>query len=165
MSQLFEVECGNGHKVQYVRTRSGTCFHAKTPGKLRKLLERLRKDRTIVRVFYGDTQTGQSWHDEFDVVGFVGRSTGMVKVPLLVPPSDSGGPEILDHCILRIDTQTETLYQHRKFRVGEMILQTGNDKELPWEVLIDGDLYARCAENTEAVKLMSFLQGSLFALN
>jgi hypothetical protein len=47
-------------------------------------LETDRKNQRKIRLFYGDTQTGQSWFDEHDVVGRIGRSTGSIKVPLLV---------------------------------------------------------------------------------
>jgi len=162
--ELFESKLPNGNVIKYARLPSGTCYHQETPGQVIRILEKLQKSGAEVRIYYGDTQTGQSWHDEFDVVGRIGRSTGSIKIPLLVPKGDCGGPGLLDHCIIRIDSREGTLYQHKKFRVGEMTLFQGNDKQLPWEVFIDSVLHARFALNAEATKFMSFLQGNLFAM-
>lgn len=162
--ELFESKLSNGKVIKYARLPSGTCYHQETPNQVIRILEKLQNSGAEVRIFYGDTQTGQSWHDEFDVVGRIGRSTGNIKIPLLVPKGDCGGPGLLDHCIIRIDSREETLYQHKKFRVGEMTLSHGSDKQLPWEVFIDSVLHARFSLNAEATKFMSFLQGNLFAM-
>ncbi len=162
--ELFESKLSNGNVIKYARLPSGTCYHQETPDQVIRLLEKLQNSGAEVRIYYGDTQTGQSWHDEFDVVGRIGRSTGSIKIPLLVPKDDCGGPGLLDHCIIRIDSREGTLYQHKKFRVGDMSLSKGSDKQLPWEVFIDSVLHARFALNAEATKFMSFLQGNLFAM-
>lgn len=162
--ELFESKLSNGNLIKYARLPSGTCYHQETPDQVLRVLESCMKSGEIVRFFYGDTNTGQSWHDEFDMVGRIGRSTGSIKIPLIVPDRDSGGPGLLDHCIIRIDTRYETLYQHKKFRVGQMTLTHGHDKKLPWEVFIDSVLHARFELNAEATRFMSFLQGNLFAM-
>jgi hypothetical protein len=162
--ELIESKLSNGNVIKYARLPSGTCYHQETPDQVMRILESCMKSGEIVRVFYGDTKSGQSWHDEFDMVGRIGRSTGSIKIPLIVPKGECGGPGLLDHCIIRIDTREETLYQHNKFRVGEMTLFQGNDKQLPWEVFIDRVLHARFELNAEATKFMSFLQGNLFAM-
>jgi len=162
--ELFESNLSNGTVIKYARLPSGTCYHQETSDQVIRLLERLMKSGTEVRIYCGDTKTGQSWHEEFDVVGRIGRSTGSIKIPLLVPKGDCGGPGLLDHCILRIDSRKGTLYQHKKFRVGDMSLSKGDDKRLPWEVFIDNVLHARFELNVEAIKFMDFLQGNLFAV-
>lgn len=162
--ECFETKLPNGHVINYVRVRSGTCYHRETSTTVISVLETLLKEGTQVRIFYGDTKTGQSWHDEWDVVGIIGRSTGSIKIPLLVPEGEHGGSGLLDHCIIRIDSMHSTRYQHKKFRVGEMSLTKGKEKTFPWEVFIDGVLHARCKKNTEATKLMAFLQGNIFAI-
>lgn len=164
MSEIFEQKLSNGNIIKYIRLPSGTCYHAKTPKKVINLLEKLRKECAEVRIFYGDAETGQSWHDEFDVVGHIGRSTGTIKIPLLVPVGDSGGPGLLDHCIIRIDSRKGTLYQHKKFRVGDMTLSKTQDVKYPWEVFIDNVLHAQFEFNAQAITFMDFLQGNLFAM-
>jgi hypothetical protein len=101
-------------------------FHKDTPEELRRLLSLLWHQKAIVRVVYGDTETGRSWLEEHDVVGYIGSSAGPQKIPLIVEPlvysrfdvrGDSGGPGLLDHCILCIlscETGRE-LYRHPKY--------------------------------------------------
>lgn len=164
MNLLIEEKLGNGNVIKYVRLKSGTCYHAETPKRVIKVLEEMLKTRTKVRIFLGDVKTGQSWHEENDVVGRIGRSTGNIKIPLLVPDGESGGPGLLDHCIIRIDTREGTLYQHKKFRVGDLTLSKGTTTDFPWEVFIDNVLHARFELNAQAIKFMDFLHGSLFAM-
>jgi hypothetical protein len=162
--ELFDSKLSNGNVIKYARLPSGTCYHQETPDQVIRLLEKLQKNGTEVRIYYGDTQTGQSWHDEFDVVGRIGRSMGRIKIPLLVPSDDCGGPGLLDHCIIRIDSSEGTLYQHKKFRVGDMTLSKCDDVKYPWEVFVDNVLHARFELNVQAIKFMDFLQGNLFAM-
>lgn len=162
--QIFEHNFGNGHCVHYRRLASGTCYHADTAEPVVEILETVRQNQRKVRLFYGDTQTGQSWFEEHDVVGMIGRSMGPIKVPLLVPPGDIGGPALLDQCIIRIDTPRKVLFQHEQFRIGEFTLIRGELKRLPWEVLIDQSVHARFQEKSAAQCYMDFLQGKRFEL-
>ena len=91
----------------------GTFFHVDTPDTLCHLLNRLRENRTRIVVDYGDVNTGESWGEVNDISGYIGRSTGDVKIPLLVHNTRShGGGAMLDHCILTIKTSAgkRTLY-------------------------------------------------------
>ncbi|WP_445368698.1 hypothetical protein ACH5Y9_04705 [Methylomonas sp. BW4-1] len=92
------------------------------------------------------------------------RSTGTIKVPLLIEPGEIGGPALLDHCIVRIDSPRQVLYQHADFRVGEVELVRGELKHLPWEIWIDGSVHARFNVKTEARQYQDFIQGQRFAL-
>ncbi|WP_019866563.1 hypothetical protein [Methylovulum miyakonense] len=161
---FFEHTFSLGQAIRYRRLPSGTCYHADTPETVVAILEACRQNRCEIRLYYGDTQTGQSWLDEHDIIGYIGRSTGIVKVPLLVPPGDSGGPALLDHCIIRIDSPTKVLYQHGQFHVGDITLVQGKLKQLPWEVLINWTLQARFPAKREAKHYIDFLQGKRFAL-
>jgi hypothetical protein len=159
MRQYFEQTFNTGHCIQYQRLPSGTCYHADTPEPVVELLEQLRHSRRKIRLYYGDTQTGQSWLDEHDVIGWIGRSMGTIKVPLLIEPGNIGGPALLDHCIVRIDSPHQVLYQHDEFRVGELELVKGTLTGLPWEVWIDGSVHARFKAKTEARHYQAFIQG------
>lgn len=98
-----------------------TFFDPDTPDKVRRILERYRKSGDALRVFYGDPVTGKDWLDENDVVGTVGRSCGIFKVPLLVEEGESGGPALLDHCVVRMtDGKTgRELYRHPTYNQPE----------------------------------------------
>jgi len=95
----------NGNTIEYKRTENGTCYHKETPDKLVELLEELLENRTRITVDYGDIKTGKSWGEEHDITGYIGRSTGNIKIPLLVYNTRSyGGGALLDHCIIGIKT-------------------------------------------------------------
>ncbi len=163
---VFEHTVGNGHVIRYQCLPSGTCYHADTPETVIELLEVVRLNQRKVRLFYGDPQTGQSWFDEHDVIGRVGRSTGPIKVPLLIEPGEIGGPALLDQCIIRIDSPRKTLYQHEQFRVGEVALVRSPLKfNQPWTVLIDQILQARFEDKRQAQRYIEFLQGERFYLD
>lgn len=82
---------------------NGTHYTTKTNDKVIEVLERCRINRTRIIIDYGNTETKESWNEAFDVVGYVGRSMGSKKIPLLVYNSRSvGGGGILTDCILSI---------------------------------------------------------------
>ncbi len=90
--------------VEYTEV-NGTSYNVETNEEVIKVLEQCRKDNTRIVLDYGDTKTGESWNEIYDVTGYVGRSMGSKKVPLLVHNSRSlGGGEILTHCIIGIKT-------------------------------------------------------------
>ena len=98
---------------------NGTSYHEDTPQRVVNILENLRHNGSRLRIHYGDTDTGRDWMDENDVTGYVGRSGGSIKIPLLIHNSrSSGGGGILDHCIVKITTTCQpkrTLYIHPKY--------------------------------------------------
>ncbi len=61
------------------------------------------QNRIRLRVDYGDIKTGKSWNEIHGVCGYVGRSTGKFKIPILMYNKISwGGSTILDHCVVKI---------------------------------------------------------------
>ena len=84
---------------------NGTSYDDRTPDEVIKILEKSRLDKIRIVLDYGDTKTGKSWNEQFDVTGTIGRSTGNIKIPILIHNSRSiGGGAILDHCIIGIKT-------------------------------------------------------------
>ncbi len=162
--QTFEHDYGNGHCVHYRRLASGTCYHADTPEPVVEVLETVRLNQRKVRLYYGNTQTGQSWFEENDEIGRIGRSTGPIKVPLLIEPGEIGGPALLDHCVIRIDSPRTVLYQHEQFRTGDFKLVCGKVERAPWEVFIDHAVQARFQDKRQAQRYIDFMQGKRFYL-
>lgn len=81
----------------------GTFYDKRTNKKVVEVLERVRKSGVRITIDLGDVKTGKSWNETYDVSGRVGRSTGKIKIPLLIHNSRSiGGGAILDHCIIGI---------------------------------------------------------------
>jgi len=98
---------------------NGTYYDRRTPQEVVKVLEYVREKGLSIRLHYGDTETGRDWKEIYDVEGKVSRSLGPVKVPLLVKPRAIGGPAILDHCIVKITSKKEVLYQHPTYYCPE----------------------------------------------
>ncbi len=80
-------------------------YHEKTPDDLKKFIESNvgvgRQRKTRLRFFYGNQETGELWGDHED--GYIGRSTGVQRIPLVINNQRSmGGGALLDHCIVAI---------------------------------------------------------------
>lgn len=131
---------------------NGMYFSENTNNKVCNILS-TSKER--LRFYYGDIKTGKCWMDEHDTIGYVGKSCGSVKVPLLIKNSTStGGGAILDHCILRIDSTTRktTLYKQDNFHMP-MVTVEGS------KVLFDNEVYANCDNPEQAQRLGDFMSG------
>jgi len=96
---------------------NGTSYHVETSDEVIQCLEKCRQNGTRIVLDYGDTKTGKSWGEVYDVTGRIGRSTGTSKIPILLHNRRSiGGGAILDHCIIGIVTSKgkEPLYKFQK---------------------------------------------------
>ena len=81
----------------------GTFYDKRTNKKVIEVLERVRKEGVRIVVDLGDTKTGESWNEVYGISGTIGRSTGKIKIPLLIHNKRSlGGGALLDHCIIGI---------------------------------------------------------------
>lgn len=97
---------------------NGTSFDNETPEKVCNIINEYMSKRKRLILDYGDTETGKSWGELNDIRGTIGRSTGTVKIPLLIKTSRSyGGGAILDNCIVKItDAETKrVVYQHENY--------------------------------------------------
>jgi hypothetical protein len=135
-----------------MKTTNGTTYHEETPDEVIRVLENARQNRTRLHISLGDQQTGRDWLEEFETHGYVGRSMGPIKVPLIVANRRSlGGGSILDHCIVRIRTSAggRVLWQHPSYHHGTLEIRQKNDsvtlpdgRVLTVDVLRDGELHA-----------------------
>ena len=95
----------NGNIIKY-KVLNGTAYHEDTPDEVVRILDdALATHRTTrLRFCFGDTETGRDWGEVHDTTGYIGRSTGSIKIPLLIDTiNSSGGGGLLDHCIVRIE--------------------------------------------------------------
>jgi hypothetical protein len=105
----------NGKLVAY-KIVNGTAYHADTDERIINILERARQSGQRVRIFYGDSRTGKDWMERFDTIGYIGRSGGRLRVPLLIKNSRSyGGGALLDNCIVKVTIEKEVLYVHPNY--------------------------------------------------
>ena len=142
--------------MQQAERMTQTTFDKRTPQGVRDELERARLShpRQRVRIFLGNPD-GTEWAEEYGVTGFVGRSTGTVKIPLLLHTRLShGGPGILDRCIVRLLVDGREVYRHPTYKPVKWTIDTGRA-----HVLSDGTLHAKCRNLTAAYRLVAFLRG------
>lgn len=133
----------------------GTCYDKRAPIQVCKALDRMLKNRARIRVFYGDPKTGNAWAEENNTIGYVGRTTGSVKTPLLLHDSrSSGGSIILVSSIVAITRSDggSFVYKHPNFTTGDWIAADYN-------VYHNGELYARCDTLDKAKRLALFMSG------
>lgn len=147
-----------------------TWYDARTPAGVQVALEDARKSNDIMRVFTGDTLTGRDWMEEYDTIGRIGRSGGAMKVPLLVPKRDIGGPALLTHCIVRIlnVTKGKEVYRHPSYHAPKMELveAASYDKAEGYTHCVkmqnkDGEMEtcANFKSHTDATLWMAFMDG------
>jgi len=144
---------------------NGTSYDARTPDEVIAVLEKARRERVRLHVSLGYTEgpnTGLDWLEEFDSHGYIGRSTGGIKVPLLIATARStGGGALLDHCVVRIRQSAggQVLYQHRAYRHGTLEVRPKDQpvhlpdgRLLTVDILRDGEPHAAFASTGQALR-------------
>ena len=166
---IISVKYPSGHTTKYQRLDNGTCYHSKTDEQVVNVLEKARIARTRIRIFFGDTETGRDWLEEFETVGYIGRSCGEIKVPLLLLSSRSdGGCAVLDHCIVKIMVGREIVYRHPHYHLGNLTI--GSCPEVIGKTVMakagyttgvyhDGKNIANFKTGAKAQKYVAFLRG------
>ena len=92
------------HFGKQYKMANDTAYPVNTPDKLIDVLEKCRLGRIRVVFDFGNTETGESWGERYDISGYIGRTTG-VKSPILVHNSRStGGGMIFLDSVLSIRT-------------------------------------------------------------
>ena len=144
---------------------NGTAYHKDTPEEVISWLETSRERKQRIRIFYGDRKTGRDWKEECDTMGYIGRSTGRIKIPILLHNSRStGGTAVLDHCIVKIttvgsDNKPHTVYQHKNYHLCNKRTIKKMEKDHPYSVILDGEEYACFKTLQEAKNFLNFLEG------
>ena len=117
-SEIRTTEKSSGI-VRYIKSnKTELCYHAETSKQIIELLDRYFLSRERLVFDFGDTRTGESWGEIHDISGRIGRSTGVIKIPLLVYNERSyGGGGLLDNCIVKISTAKgkRVIYQHQNY--------------------------------------------------
>jgi hypothetical protein len=145
--------------IEEYKVINGTYYDPKTPDEVIKVLEHARQNHTRIRLYYGDTETGRSWLEEYDVEGHVGRSMGPIKIPILLHNARSiGGGGILTHCIVKIIVSSKVLYQHPSFHTGTMKIQSSDMQGYAEMVTVDGEIHARFPKVGQAAKWIRKMQ-------
>jgi hypothetical protein len=146
--------------VEY-RIIGGTAYHADTPYEVVDLLDTYMHNGTRIRIFYGDVKTGKDWMEEHDTMGRIGRSTGELKVPLIINSARSfGGGALLDNRIVRITVDKQDVYKHPKYHTGTIdVSNNPQAQEYDGIVWVNGEVHAQCHTYKQADNLAKFYRG------
>jgi hypothetical protein len=144
----------------YSVTNSGTYYNEGTPQRIIEILEQARETGQRLQLFYGDIETGRNWNEEYNTTGTIGRSTGTVKIPLLIATSRSmgGGGISTDRIIAIRDTKTKkVLYRSPNFQPQQMEIVSSDLPEYKFNLNINGEMYSRHRTEESAKRLLKKL--------
>ena len=144
----------------YQKSDTEICYNEKTPQAVIQAIDRAYKMNLRVSVRIGDIETGRDWIEEYDTIGTIGKSTGNIKIPLLILTKRSlGGGALLDDCILKItDQQTkQVLYQAENYQpLNVEIVPSDMLEQYQFNTMVNGQLHGRhktlkSAQRTKAI--------------
>lgn len=114
-----------------------THYEEGTPEGVRIALEQAIKNGPDhrYRIFYGDPATGKDYGEEQDVIGWISRSTGEQKVPIILAQKNSSfGSPIHTRIVVKIihTNVNRVVYRHPRYDPGEYtILRELSHPNLP----------------------------------
>jgi len=164
---IYEWTGPTGVKFREIKQPSGTYYQDTTQAAVINALERARTTHTRIRLFLGDTKTGRDWLEEWDVTGYVGRTMGPIKAPILLRNSRStGGGIISTDCILRLIVDGREVYRHPKYRLP--IIEIGCspvnvNQPRRYYAKVNGELHARFKTEAQAKRWAAFMLGERMA--
>lgn len=146
--------------LEYVKEPDGTCYKVGTPIEVIRIIEGARFTGQIIRVFYGDVETGSDWMEEHDTIGRVSRSMGPVKVPLLLANTrSSGGGAILTDSIVRITIDKHDVYRHPSYHQPELTTGPAGFEGYAEGAYQNGENVANFRKVGQAAKYVAFMKG------
>jgi hypothetical protein len=153
----MKTETVNGK--MYIVTESNTYYSEGTRNDVIDILERARYRGQRIKLFYGDIKTGRNWNEEHYTVGTIGKSTGTVKIPLLIATKRSmGGGAILTDCIIAIKEGKNVLYKAANFKEDVYTIAPSDMQGYEANTLINGELYGRHKTEASAKRLINKLK-------
>jgi hypothetical protein len=151
--------------VDYWRTSprsKDTYFESGTDPKVARILERYRDSGDRVRLIFGNPETGESWLEEHDVLGRIGRTTGGWKAPILVPDGEIGGGIISTSRVLAIIDQSTggVKWRHENFGEPELEIVPCAMTGYAWSVRRSGGTQANFKTLSRAAAYVAFMCGA-----
>ena len=140
-----------------------TYYDEGTPNEVIKILENARRNKTRVRLFFGDLFTGEDWLEEFYTIGYIGRSSGIYKVPLLLSKENSNsGGAILTNRIVRITIDKQEVYRNKNYKMPSFEIKENVEetkREYPFGVYSKEKNIANFKTKEKAERYIAFLRG------
>ena len=148
------------------KVANGTFYNKNTPNAVISILEKARRDKTRVRLFYGDTFLGTDWLEQTDTLGYISRTCGSIKVPILLSrETASGGPAILTDAIVRITIDKKEVYRNPKYVLPTFEVcdneNVCNKDEYPYSVysLDKKKVIVNCKTKEKAETMIAYIRG------
>ena len=156
-----ETEGQTMKTIEY-KEENGTSYSAGTAQVVVDALERARTNGQRVYFRLGDTETGKDWLEENDLCGKVGRSTGNIKIPLLIKTGRSmGGGGILTDCILLLIVEGVEVYRHSLYQVPQFeIVESGIIGHPIGVQVVGGGIAANFKTIEQANRWVNFMVGN-----
>lgn len=148
--RTLTIDHKNGHSTTYQLIEDGNnlplAYHVETNRKVIDTLEYCRKNRLRVKINYGDIETGKSWNEEHDTMGYVSMSKGYeARFPILVHNARAyGGRSLMDNSVLKIQESKgkRVLYQAPNFQPSTFEIKESTKHGYTHSLYIDGSLYS-----------------------
>lgn len=148
------------------KTINEISYNENTPDAVIGILNNAMTTKKRIRVFYGDTETGKDWLEIFDTMGYVSKSCGQIKIPILVNNSRSaGGSAILTNNIVKITIDKKVVYQHSKYYLPKMEIKEADEtlkkKGYFYSVFANGENIYNCKSLKQAENEIAFHKGTI----
>ena|SRR5688572_4425388 len=112
---------GDYREVKYKKSLlTGLHYRPETPDKVIQVLDYAHNNNLRLRFYFGDNITGRDWEETSDIKGYVGSSTGKIKIPLVIYNKRSfGGMWLMDDRLVKIETTKgkRLLYIHPNYHI------------------------------------------------
>lgn len=140
---------------------NGTTYHPETPAPVAAALEAARNNNQRIRLFYGDQSTGRDWMEAHDTMGYVHRSSGEIKAPILLASKRSiGGGAILTRCVVRITIGGIETYRHPAYHQDELTLRELSEELIfPYQIYAADRNIANFKTMLQAQRYIAFIKG------
>jgi hypothetical protein len=159
------IDHKNGHSTTYQLIEDGNnlplAYKIATSKKVIEVLERCRKNRIRVKLNYGNIQTGKSWNEEHDTIGYVSMSKGYeARFPILVYNERAyGGGSLMDDNVLKITESkgSRVLYEAENFQLSTFEIKESTEAGYTHSLYIGGELYSNHKTERAAKMLLKKL--------
>lgn len=126
-------------------------FEEGTDEQVANVVNRMYQTKKRYKVYFGCVDTGKVYAEEYDTIGTVGKSTGQIKIPLMITrKGNMGGGALLPSLIVAVREMDTNyfIYKHSKFveptvEIKENTSPDPSLKEYKFETYFNGELHGR----------------------